>query len=65
MFLLDPVLTVFAISDQRVRNIFESALDGLLVRKEHLFVLGFGVPDICLEPSSPEYRLADRSDQRP
>src|SRR5208282_1298457 len=65
VLLLSCELLILAISNQRVRDIAESALDRLLVGQDHLVALRFSKANVRFESSSLKDRLCQRGRQVP
>ena len=65
VLLLSCELLILAISNQRIRDIAESALDRLLVGQDHLVALRFSEANVRFESSSLKDGLRQRGSQVP
>src|ERR1700730_8296683 len=65
MFLLNAEFPVLPIGDKRVRDVSESALNGLLIGKKRFLLLRLRQTDATFDPASLKNRLCDGSRKRP
>src|SRR5438105_3406927 len=63
--LLLAEFAVLAVPDQRIGDLAERLLDGLLVHDQRLFLLRFGELDSRGDPAASEDRLRQRSEEAP
>jgi len=64
-FLLLSKFPEFAITDERVGNVAEGLLDGLLIGKNGYLLLGLGEPDARTNSASGEDGLSKRAGETP